>query len=289
MNNFFIVTPTYNDWRSLNRVLQEIDKKISKMEGKFTVIVINDASTIKPNLNLKRLKKLKKIIIITNKKNLGSQKSICLGLNYLKKKKKKSIITVMDSDGEDDPKKIKELIDFAKKNTRSIVTANRLKRKENIIFNFFYKMHLFITFILTGKYIDFGNYSAFSSTNLNRLLRDSDSFLAHSAAIAKNSKSIKSYYISKKKRYYDKSKVKILFLLKHSINIISVFRFYVLKSSILFSLFLMLLHLMTKNFLIYIVIIFIIIFNILINLINMSKSSLKNYLSLISNIKEYKN
>ena len=89
MNNFYIVTPTFNDWRSLNKVLQEIDKKVYKIKGKFTVIVINDASTIKPNLKIKRLKKLKKIIVITNKKNLGSQKSIYLGLKYLKKIKKK--------------------------------------------------------------------------------------------------------------------------------------------------------------------------------------------------------
>ena len=164
----------FNDWRSLNKVLREIDKKVYKMKGKFSVIVINDASTIKPNLKLKRLKKLKKIILITNKKNLGSQKSISLGLKYLTKIKTKSIITVIDSDGEDNPKKIKELIDQAQKNPHSVITANRLKRKENIIYNFCYKMHLLITLILTGKYIDFGNYSSFCSINLNKRLRGSD-------------------------------------------------------------------------------------------------------------------
>ena len=35
MNNFFIVTPTFNDWRSLNEVLYEIDKKVSKMNSKI--------------------------------------------------------------------------------------------------------------------------------------------------------------------------------------------------------------------------------------------------------------
>ena len=159
MGNFIILTPTFNDWRSLNKLLKEIDKNVSKINGKFTVVTINDASTIKPNLNLQRIKKLKKIIIITNKKNLGSQKSIYLGLKYLKKIKSKSMITVMDSDGEDDPKKIKELINLAEKNPRSIITANRLTREGNIIFYFFYKLHLLITFILTGKYIDFGNFS----------------------------------------------------------------------------------------------------------------------------------
>ena len=138
MNNFVILIPTFNDWKSLNKLLREIDKNISKYKGKFSVVVVNDASTIKPNLSLRNLKKLKKITLITNKKNLGSQKSIYLGLKYIKKIKKKSIITVMDSDGEDDPKKIKMLIDLAKKNPKSIVTANRLKRTENIIFSFFF-------------------------------------------------------------------------------------------------------------------------------------------------------
>jgi len=289
MKNFFIITPTFNDWRSLNKVLHEIDKRVSKMKGKFNAIIINDASTIKPNLKLKHLKKLKKITIITNKKNLGSQKSISLGLKYLQKIKTKSIITIIDSDGEDDPKKIKELINQAKKNPQSIITANRLKRKENIIYNFFYKTHLLITFILTGKYIDFGNYSSFNSKNLNNLLRGSDIFLAYSAAIAKNAKNIKSYYISKKKRYYDKSKVKILFLIQHSINIISVFRFNVLRLSILFCIFLILLNLITNNFLIYFIITFVIILNITVNYKHKNKSNLKNYLSFIDSIRKYKN
>ena len=289
MKNFFIITPTFNDWRSLNKVLHEVDKKVSKMKGKFNAIVINDASTIKPNLKLKRLKKLKKITIITNKKNLGSQKSISIGLKYLQKIKTKSIITIIDSDGEDDPKKIKELINQAQKNPQSIITANRLKRKENIIYNFFYKIHLLITFILTGKYIDFGNYSSFNSKNLNNLLRSSDAFLAYSAAIAKNAKNIESYYINKKKRYYDKSKVKILFLIQHSINIISVFRFNVLRLSILFCIFLILLNLITNNFLIYFIITFIIIFNIIVNYKHKNKSNLKNYLSFIDNIRKYRN
>ena len=115
MNNFIILSPTFNDWMSLNKLLVEIDKKIIGLKGNFRVLIINDASTIKPKLNLKNIKHLQKIHIITLKKNLGSQKSICVGLKYLKKKKTKAIITIIDSDGEDDPKKIEKLINLAKK------------------------------------------------------------------------------------------------------------------------------------------------------------------------------
>ena len=90
MNNFIILTPTFNDWKSLSKLLFEIDKNIAGLKGNFKTLIINDASTLKPKLNLKNVKHLRKIKIITLKKNLGSQKSICLGLKYLKKKKNQS-------------------------------------------------------------------------------------------------------------------------------------------------------------------------------------------------------
>ena len=151
MSNFIILTPTFNDWQSLNKLLLEADKNIKGLKGNFRVLIINDASTIKPKLDLKNIKRLRNIQIITLKKNSGSQKSICIGLKYLKKKKTKANITIIDSDGEDDPKHIKKLINLSNKNPNSIVTANRLGRKENIFFKFFYKIHLFITFLFTGS------------------------------------------------------------------------------------------------------------------------------------------
>ena len=135
MSNFIILTPTFNDWRSLSKLLLEIDKNILGVKGNFKVLIVNDASTIEPKLNLRNIKRLRKIQIITLKKNLGSQKSICVGLKYLKNKKTKAIITIIDSDGEDDPKHIKKLINLAQKNPGSIISANRLKRKENIFFS----------------------------------------------------------------------------------------------------------------------------------------------------------
>ena len=99
MRNFIILTPTFNDWRSLNKLLIEIDKNISKIKGKFTMIVIDDASTIKPNLKLKGIKKIKKVIVITNKKNLGMQKRIYLGLQYIKKKIKTNNTTYIAGNG----------------------------------------------------------------------------------------------------------------------------------------------------------------------------------------------
>ena len=71
MSNFIILTPTFNDWRSLSKLLLEIDKNIQGLKGNFKVLIINDASTIEPKLNLRNIKRLRKIHIITLKKKFG--------------------------------------------------------------------------------------------------------------------------------------------------------------------------------------------------------------------------
>ena len=287
MNNFIILTPTFNDWKSLSKLLFEIDKNIADLKGNFKTLIINDASTVKPKLNLRNIKHLRKIHIITLKKNLGSQKSICVGLKYLKKKKTKAIITIIDSDGEDDPKHIKKLINLAKKNSNSVISANRLGRKENIFFKLFYKLHLFITFLFTGKYIDFGNYCSFNSLNLKKLLSNANLWLACSAGIVKNCDSIKPYYANRKKRYFDSSKARISFLFKHSLNIIAVFKSDVQKNSLIFCLILLLIFLFVKMLTIFISIIIIIIFNIAIYYQGKQIYDFHNCLNLIKKIKKY--
>ena len=287
MNNFIILTPTFNDWKSLSKLLFEIDKNIAGLKGNFKTLIIDDASTLKPKLNLKNVKHLRKIKIITLKKNLGSQKSIYLGLKYLHKKKTKAIITIIDSDGEDDPKKIKKLINLAKKNPNSIITANRLKRTENIFFKFLYKFHLFITFLLTGRYIDFGNYCSFNSSNLKKLLLNANLWLACSAGITKNCNSLKSYYIGRKKRYFDSSKAKFSFLFEHSLNIISVFKSDVQRNCLIFCLILLLIFIFVKKLIVLAAIIAIIILNIVIFYQSKKIYNFHNCLNLIKHIKKY--
>jgi len=287
MNNFIILTPTFNDWRSLNKLLLEIDKNILGLKGSFKVLIINDASTLEPKLNLRNIKHLRKIHIITLKKNSGSQKSICVGLKYLKKKKTKAIITIIDSDGEDDPKHIKKLINLAKKTPDSIISANRLRRKENIFFKLLYQLHLFITFLFTGKYIDFGNYCSFNSLNLKKLLSNANLWLACSAGIIKNCDSIKSYYANRKKRYFDASKASLTWIFKHSLSIISVFKSDVQRNSFIYCLILLLIFLFVEMLIFFVAIIIIIIFNIMIHNQGKQIYSFHNCLNLIKHIKKY--
>ena len=234
MKNFTIITPTFNDWKSLNKLIFEIDKNLKNLKGHFSIFVINDCSTIKPNLSFKKLKNIKKIKILNLSRNLGSQKAIYTALVHLKNKIDKSIITIIDSDGEDDPTKITKMIKLSLANPNLIITANRLKRTEIFFYKILNYCRLIFTFILTGKYIDFGNFSSFNGKLLNKILINRNLGLAYSAGILKNYKGIKKCYLKKRKRYYGDSKVSLFFLIKHSLNIISVFLPQVFLRSILF-------------------------------------------------------
>ncbi len=162
MNIYTIILPTYNDWKSLSVLLDQIEDNLKNTKNIYKILVIDDNSSEKNIYKFNQNKFFKEIKIISLKKNVGSQKAIATGLKFINKYKNKNEdkFIIMDSDGEDDPKKIRELIKFVDKNNNTeIITMNRTLRKESFFFSIFYEIHLLITFFITFKYIRFGNFS----------------------------------------------------------------------------------------------------------------------------------
>ena len=242
MNKNYILLPVFNDWRSLDKVLKILNDNFKKNKSVNHIIIINDASTVKVSFN-KNYNYFASIKILTLKKNVGSQKAIFFGLKYLQKKLKKhndvSVISILDSDGEDNPSKLYELIKLAKQKKDFFIFASRKKRTEGFLLRLLNLIRLFLTYILIGRYINFGNFSSFSSSILPKLLMNNNLYLAYPSGILKNYDKFYFLKVKKNKRFFGKSKVNLSFLLKHSINIISVFYLTVLIRSavILFIIF----------------------------------------------------
>lgn len=222
MKNYTFLLPLYNDWQSLERLLKDISSQMKKIKEKANILVVDDFSNNSNKMNISNLQFIKKIEILRLNQNLGSQKAILIGLRYLQKLKQKSIITILDSDGEDDVNKIVEMTNYAKINSNKIVVACRTKRREGFIFSLFYNFHKMITFLFTLKWINFGNYSSFHSKNLDKILSQDDSWFAYSSAISKNSNLFKLFF-ERKKRYSGKSKLSFADLFLHSLRINCVF------------------------------------------------------------------
>lgn len=286
MNKNYILLPVFNDWRSLDKVLKILNNNSKKGKSVNHIIIINDASSSKISLN-KNYNYFASIKILTLKKNVGSQKAIFFGLKYLQKKLKKdnvtSTISILDSDGEDNPRMIKKMIKIVIKKKNYFIFASRKKRTENNLLKTFNHIRLFITFILTGKYINFGNFSSFSSTLLNKILSNNNLCLAFSAGVLKNYNKFYFVEIEKNKRFYGSSKVSFEFLITHALKIISVFY----KEVFFRTLFLLLISLaLSDNFIFKIItIISFIIINSILIIINIFYKPKKTSLSVIKNIK----
>ncbi len=231
-----IVIPVYNDWKSLNKLLIKLDDNLKKKFSKIEILIIDDNSTDKLKLSSHKFSCLKKINTLTLSKNVGSQRAIALGLLYIKKIKNDFIVTVMDSDGEDDPVEVSKMISLAMKNSNYVITSNRKSRKETRIIIFLYHLHLLLTFLFTLKWVSFGNFTCFHKKNLSRLFIDNSSFCAHSSAVMKNC-SIKRIYAKRKKRYFDKSKLGLASLIEHSLRVNAVFFKNIICSSIIYIFF----------------------------------------------------
>ena len=247
MKKIIIILPLYNDWKSAKKLLGNIDRFFSKDKPNLNIIIVNDNSSQKINIKFKKFFNIKKIEILNLNKNLGNQKAIYIGLKKIKNETN-SIIVVMDSDGEDDPSKLKDLIKKASLHKDGIIFAKRTRRTENFILQFINNIRLIITYLLTGKFLNIGNFSAFSGKNLKKLLSNKNLTLAFCSGAMKNVRNVHFLGIDKKKRYFGNSKVNFKFLLIHSLNIISVFfQQAFIRTSIIF---LFLLFLNLSNYLI---------------------------------------
>jgi hypothetical protein len=286
MQNNIILIPIYNDWNSLNILLKKIiDLKIFIKKTK--VIIVNDFSKEKIYIKKFLLRKKLNIKVINLKKNIGSQRCIAVGLTYIKKNYLSSNIIIMDGDGEDNPLLIKKLLNFSIKKENKIIVVNRTIRTENILIKILYEINFINFFLLTHKFIRFGNFSLLKSTALNKIKNSKDLWLAYPSTIIKNFTNIKMIFAKKEMRYAGQSKMSYFNLFTHVIRILSVLRKKIFFNSFFYIIFLILLYIYTNKILLLILILYLILLNILLFIAQsiFFKEIPSNYLNLINNVK----
>ena len=246
MTKYTFLIPVYNDWQSLSLLLKNLNSELQSALKTGRILIIDDCSTIPPDITIDNLDNIKEIELLSLNKNLGSQKSIAIGLKHLENKNISEIITIMDSDGDDDPSKINEMINEAERNLDCVVTSNRTSRKESLIFKILYMFHKLLTFVLSSHWISYGNFSSFHSKNLSNILKNNKAWLAYSSAVSSNC-SIKRVYAKRRERYYGQSKVNFLGLVFHSLRVISVLHLNVILFSLSYLSIFILLTIFFKN------------------------------------------
>ena len=240
-----ILIPVYNDFQSVSKLISKINLVISNIEHEISIILVNDASSEKIELENINMDKIESIQIINMRENKGHARCNAAGLKYIFENEEFDYVIPMDGDGEDRPEEIINFIDFLKYDKFKPIVGERIKRTENLIFKLSYSIHKLITLVFTGQSIKFGNYTCLPKSTVEKMVNEKATWSSFSGSLAKVEKNRSTVSSIRGKRYFGPSKMSFYNLIKHSLSIIAVFKTNVVIRSILF--FLIYIFLISEN------------------------------------------
>tara|TARA_B100001123_G_C15290712_1_gene1017342 strand:+ start:659 stop:1546 length:888 start_codon:yes stop_codon:yes gene_type:complete len=283
MKKFIILIPLFNDWKSVSKLLNQIDLQVIDWDAEVSVIIVNDASTEEKSNLESSYKKIKSLKILNMGKNTVHQRCIAAGLKYICENENFDRVIVMDADGEDRPEELNDFFRTAKENPNMTITGNRFKRSEGLIFKVLYEVHKILTLIFTGKSIKFGNFTCLPKNHVKQLIQKPFLWNSYSSSIVKTINE-RTFIPSRRGiRYVLPSKMNFPALIFHSLAIISVFRNAVIIRSIIFLLLYIFLTFNNFSFLSFIPILFLIFFVLIILKISL-RANMKEFEKSLENI-----
>tara|TARA_B100001741_G_scaffold279947_1_gene252849 strand:+ start:2593 stop:3462 length:870 start_codon:yes stop_codon:yes gene_type:complete len=229
-----VLIPVYNDWQSVSKLIDEINKLSIDTEFQISIIIVNDASNHDRQDEEKTFENIQSIKILNMKKNQGHARCIATGLKYIIEKEDFDYVIPMDGDGEDRPEEIKEFLNQINNSYEKTMVGERVKRSENLLFKICYQIHKLITLTFTGKSIKFGNFTCLSKSVVEKMIVEKATWNSFSGSLRKIEKNLIPIPSTRGNRYFGPSKMSFYNLIKHSLSIISVFRKVFLIRSALF-------------------------------------------------------
>ncbi len=229
-----ILLPVYNDTKNLINLVENINLLYGKKENiELNYFIINDGSNSSISTFFQNESN---VTILDLKSNQGNQKAIYVGLSYLNDKNYEfDFLVIMDSDGEDNPKHIINLLNKAEQNKEKIIFASRSERKEGVLFKIFYFFYKIIFKILTGKKINFGNFSCMSKNIIKSIITLPMIDVHYPSAIIKSKFEYLTIPLEKGKRYDGKSSMDIINFILHAMKSLAVFNEQIITRFLIFS------------------------------------------------------
>lgn len=209
----FIVAPCFNEQTTITIFLKKLEEVLTPLNGEFRVVIVDDCSqdnTLRLLSGFNFKAKNIQLEVLSLKFNIGHQGAIYQGLLYIGEQSPDSAI-IMDSDGEDDPAAIPELLQLK---DYDIVEVKRGKRSEGIRFRCLYFLYRMLFRFVTGKIIDFGNYCLINKNIVERIKHTS--FVHLPAYLLKQKASTTFITCNRGKRIDGRSKMGYKGLLLHA-------------------------------------------------------------------------
>ena len=216
-----VVMPIYEDVDASSRLFKELKLQF---KNEIFVVAVDDGSVKQP-LQINSLSEANiDGVILRLKRNVGHQKAISVGLGYVSDKlHSEQIVVVMDSDGEDLPSTISNLIAEINNSEIDIVVAQRKSRIETVNFKIFYEIYKRFFRLLTGRSISFGNFMALKSNAVKRLVSMQELSIHIAATVLASKLRTKTCSIHRGPRYAGHSKMNFVGLVLHGFKALMVF------------------------------------------------------------------
>lgn len=216
-----VVMPVYEDVEASTRLFQEL----ARTQGTGTYIVAVDDGSVRQPLDVAAIAAAGLDgVVVKLRRNVGHQRAIAIGLSYVADHFGDDVVVVvMDSDGEDTPESITELVEGLSSPDIDVVVGARKSRVESLKFKAFYVVYKTLFSLLSGRKISFGNFMAAKMPAVRRLASMQELWTHVAACVLGSKLRVQGCSLDRGPRYAGKSKMNFVGLALHGFRALMVF------------------------------------------------------------------
>jgi len=219
MSKVNIISPVYFDVPCARELMRNIQQSLPESEIHF-YFIDDSAGADKEMIDFS---KTPNVTIVRPIVNLGHQRAIVFALRKLISDfDKNDLIVTLDSDGEDLPEHIPNLIQAISDNY-SFSLAKRTKRQESPLFKFMYFFFKIFFRTATGITVKTGNFACFKTKAIARIIHHPFFDLCYSSVFLSLKLNLNLVPCERGKRYAGESKMNTVGLISHGIKMLMPF------------------------------------------------------------------
>lgn len=216
-----VVMPVYEDVEASTKLFQEL----RRTQGAATYIVAVDDGSVRQPVDVAAISDAGlEGVVIRLRRNVGHQRAIAIGLSYVAEHfGDDAVVIAMDSDGEDTPESITELVAGLNSADVDVVVATRKSRVESLKFKTFYIVYKLLFSLLSGRQISFGNFMAAKMPAVRRLASMQELWTHVAASVLGSKLRVQTCALDRGPRYAGRSKMNFVGLALHGFRALMVF------------------------------------------------------------------
>jgi polyisoprenyl-phosphate glycosyltransferase len=222
-----VLMATLDDWRSVAKLLPDLDVQASNLGVNIRIIVVDDGSIDlagREDIASMSFVSITAVDDITLNRNFGNQRAVAIGVAHVAKNLTCDYLVVMDSDHEDNPKDIPGLLTACVQGgNQEIVFAERRNRPEGFAFQLMYSIYKWLFYLLTGIQMSMGNFSVIPGHLIRRIAHMDEIWVHYPAGVVRSRLPTRKVPADKGERIFGKSKMRLVNLILHAFGGFSVF------------------------------------------------------------------